>query len=146
MRRVVATLVVGGLLVILLVVATACGSSAAQPSPSPRAPRQLVSLNGFVLGAGQSYRVTFAVDAPTLRLVAYVKGPGPGAGRNPSLHCLLSRVGASGVTPVPMAVGGHAGKAYWLYAGQSDAPLQPGTYRLTITGDGRLQPLFVGQL
>jgi len=146
MRRLVGALAAGSLLLTLLVVATGCGSSAAKPSPSPGAPRQLVSLNGFVLRAGQSYRVTFSVDAPKLHLVADVKGLGPGAGANPSLHCLLSRVGASGVTPVPLAMGGHALQTFWVYVGRSDAPLTPGTYRLTLTGEGRLQPLFVGQL
>ena len=62
MRRLVGALAAGSLLLTLLVVATGCGSSAAKPSPSPGAPRQLVSLNGFVLRAGQSYRVTFSVE------------------------------------------------------------------------------------
>jgi hypothetical protein len=123
-----------------------CGSGNAPSPSSSTGLRHLINLNGFALHAGQTYRVTFTVDAPQLRILAFVRGGGPAPGDDPELRCRLEKVGGSAATSVPLQEREHAGGRYWTYAAETTTPLTAGTYRITLSGDGRLQPFGVTQL
>ena len=146
MRRPLSVLVSTAMLLVLALSVTSCGSVKAQTSSASVPIRHLVSLNGFELRPGQTYRVTFAVDASTLRIIAFVRGKGPAPGADPGLRCQLDKVTATALTPVPLEARERTGETYWTYAAQTTSPLTAGIYRLTLTGDGRLQPFSAAQL
>jgi len=145
MRRVMCLLAVLAALAALVVGSSGCGSSDAQASASPVS-RQLFSLVGFDLRPGHSYRVSFVVDAPTLRIVAYVRGRGSVPGADPRLKCRLEKVDGSSLVPVGLKASERAGGQFWIYAAQATAPLTAGTYRLTLSGDGIVRPFSAAQL
>jgi hypothetical protein len=137
---------VAAALAALTAVGSGCGSSGAQASASPGASRQLFSLVGFDLRSGHPCRVSFTVDAPTLRIVAYVRGRGPAPGADPVLTCRLEKVDGSRLVPVGLKAHEQASGQYWIYAAQATGPLAVGTYRLTMTGDGIVRPFSAAQL
>lgn len=70
MRRILCALLVVALLATAVVAAAGCGSGKAKADANSMAVRHLFSLDGFDLRAGRPYRISFAVDAPALRIVA----------------------------------------------------------------------------
>ena len=146
MRRLVCALAVVTTLAALVAAGSGCGSSAAQPSSSPGDLRQLFNLTGFDLRSGHPCRVSFAVDAPKLRIIGYIRGRGTAPGADPSLTCRLERVDGSHLVPVGLKAREHAAGAFSNLRRRGRGPLPPGTYRLTLTGDGTLRPFGAEQL
>ena len=147
MRSALRRLVVAALIIAALSAIVGCGSPAPAAVSSPAALRHLVNVNGFTLDPGQTYRVTFDVDAPQLRILGMVRGREASSGADPVLSCRLDKVsGGSGRTPVTLRARFHPGGSTWIYVAETTAPLQPGSYQLVLSGDCRLLAFGAAQL
>jgi len=145
MRRFMCVLGIAALLGVALFATVGCGSDKAEASSSSASPRQLFTLDGFELRPGHPYRVSFDVDAPSLRIHAYVRGGGSGPAADPSLDCQLEILSGSRLVSVPLKAHARADGRNWLYAARTTGTLKAGSYRLTLTGNGSLHPFSVWQ-
>jgi hypothetical protein len=106
---------------------------------------ELVTVGGAWLNPEAASQVTFRVGAGELRILADVLG---GAARNepePALSCVLRRLPESAGAPsevVPLQTASHPELHHTLFV--LHATLEPGVYRLTYRGDGRLKYLRIG--
>ena len=121
-----------------------CGGTSSAASGGPA--RQLAALRDFQLVPGRTATLTFGVERSELKLIAELDGSGDGVPRD-SLRISLERLpaadGASGEpSRVAFSVNAHPATSHTLYTGHTTAALAPGTYRLSVTGSGRL--LFLG--
>lgn len=123
-------------------IASACGESkaAAQPSFSPAAQPRLLDIGPFSLLDGQATRVMLhATVAHTLRVVIL-------ADRELDSIVLYRVADADGslLTPVEVPLRGspHASGEQTAYALTTE-PVEPGYYRLDLSGRGRVSSLSV---
>lgn len=153
MRRLLLVLGTMALSCMLATVAAGCGGDHATSSRTTTSARLVVLFKGVTLSPSGDApcEVTFPVSAAKLRMLAEVRGNAPPHGTAPSLDCVLYKLpGASSQGPeaaVLMGAGGHAVKgALWVYHIQTLTQLTPGTYRLSLSGWGRVTYFAVAQL
>jgi hypothetical protein len=140
-KRVALVLVVA-VLGLVPFVASACGESkaVAQPSFSPAAQPRLLDIGPFSLLGGRATRVMlYATKSEPLRVVIL-------ADRELDSIALRRVAGADGalVTPVAVPLQGspHASGKQTAY-GLTTKPVEPGYYRLDLSGRGRVSSLSV---
>jgi hypothetical protein len=140
-KRVALVLVVA-VLGLVPFVASACGESkaSAQPSFSPAAQPRLLDIGPFALLGGQAMRVMLhATKSEPLRIVIL-------ADRELDAIALHRVADADGklVTPVAVPLQGspHASGKQAAYALTTE-PVEPGYYRLDLSGRGRVSSLSV---
>jgi hypothetical protein len=120
----------------------ACGTQPTQASDLTAGHRaELVTLGGARLEAEREQQVTFRAASGRLKVVAEVTGA------TPALTCALSRFVGEGDAgrwvAVPLSSHSSPGSGGTVFTLKS-SPLEPGAYRLTYTGHGRLKFLGVG--
>jgi len=151
-----ARLAISALIIAITILAVAvlllagCGSQQAKSNTSDLTAghrAELVTVGGSWLNPNADAQVTFRVSAGTLKVIADVLG---GAARDepvPSLQCVLVELKPAGQskvkgTVVPLRATDHPALHHTIFTMETVSPLQPGKYRLTYRGHGRLK--FLG--
>ena len=153
MRRLLLVLGTMALSCTLVTVAVGCGGDHAKSSRTTTSAELVVLFKGVTLSplGDAPYEVTFPVSAAKLRMLAEVRGNTPPHGIAPSLHCVLYKLPGESShgpeVPVLTGAGGHRAKgALWVFHIQTLTQLTPGTYRLSLSGWGRVTYFAVAQL
>jgi hypothetical protein len=143
-RKVLAIVFVAVLLSVAPFLASGCGTgkAVAQPSLSPMEQPRLVNLGDFALLGDRPTRIWVHLEqTQPLRIVVISE--------RRVKSCSLSRVaGADGslVTPVPVALEGgrpHGNSGTEVISWFGSPSLDPGYYRIELTGRGRIMSLIV---
>jgi hypothetical protein len=121
------------------------GGSAAADPPAEQYP----ALRDFQLEKDRPAAMTIRVERHELKLIVQLANRRDGRA-NRSLQFTLERLGALDATaveasPIALGVWLRPRSEYTLYVGRTTANLEPGWYRLTLEGVGRLLSVNVAQ-